>query len=92
MAKLIEQPEQLKAELKDKLLDYYQENSLFILGILTTFEPQLKVLFDFAPEHPNTLLAKFDLDFDPEIELKKRPQKETSAAEYLDKIRKEIKT
>ena len=56
MAKLIEQPEQFKAELKDKLLDYYEANSAwlkqmngygqsinnswFILGVITAFEPK----------------------------------------------------
>ena len=54
MANILEQPEQFKAELKDKWLDYYQENrdwlnkinghgysvtnAWFILGIITALE------------------------------------------------------
>ena len=132
MAKLIEQPEQLKAELKDKWLDYYEThknwlqrsiyensqwsqnvkykekfddgysprrpNSFFLLGIISAIEPELKGLLSFAPLHdPNLIIKNLGLDFDPEIELKKRSQKqiskqETASSEYLDKIREEIKT
>ena len=127
MAKLIEQPEQFKAELKDKWLDYYEvnrnwlqrsindnrqwlqsvtyeekfengynprrPNSFFLLGIISAIEPQLKGLLSFAPLHdPNLIIKNLGLDFDPEIELKKRPEKEKTPSEYLDKIREEIKT
>ena len=56
MTKLIEQVEELKAELKDKFLDYYQanqnwlkkmegmgqrtDNTWFILGVVTALEPK----------------------------------------------------
>ena len=130
MAKLIEQLEQSKAELKDKWLNYYEinrnwlqpfmdqngtwvsnvkyegkledlkykprrPNSYFILGVLTILEPQLQKLLIFSVDlqtDANRILRALDLDFDPEIELKKRPEKEPTASEYLNKIREEIKT
>ena len=130
MAKLIEQPEQIKTELKDKWLDYYEvnknwlqsfmdknnswvvnvhyegelenskykprrPNSHFILGVVTTLEPQIKGLLVFSinlQTDANQILKALDLDFDPEIELKKRLEKAKTAAEDLDKIREEIKT
>ena len=128
MAKLIEQPEQFKAELKDKWLDYYEVNrnwlqplirtngnwhkgvqykegelekdykpyrpqSLFILGVVSILEPEIQGLCNFiSPSNPDELMCHLGLDFDPEIELKKRPEKEKTPSEYLDKIREEIKT
>lgn len=133
MANFLENPEQFKAELKDKWLDYYQANrswiktlmdisgswcdsvssyedeelekfgydsnysprrpdSRFIFGVLNVIEPQIKGLFSLSPESPTTYIKRLALDFDPEIELKKRPEREKTASEYLDAIRKEIKT
>ena len=130
MAKLIEQPEQFRAELKDKWLDYYEVNRFwlqpfmnqngswavnvkyegelenpkytprrpnthFILGVVTALEPQIKGLLVFTADlqtDATSILRALDLDFDPEIELKKRPEKEKTAAEHLDIIREEIRT
>jgi hypothetical protein len=137
MAKLIEQPEQFKAELKDKWLDYYEANrnwlqplmdknsnwsknihyydqevlkslgysdydpcrpeSLFILGVITNLEPQLKGLFAFISMNPEETLSIIGLNFDPEVELKKREQQKAQQqtqinSQYLDQIREEIKT
>lgn len=137
MAKLIEQPEQFKVELKDKWLDYYKQNcswlrqlvnkskywiddslnyeeeelkelkidenynpcrpdSRFILGIISTLEPQVHTLLYYLVslnDNPDSIIRSLGLDFDPEIELKKRPKKETqNTTEYLDQIREEIKT
>ena len=133
MAKLIEQPEQFKAELKDKWLDYYEANrnwlqplihssirswqdsvnsteykeledsesnyypchpnSYFILGVVSILEPEIQGLCNFvSPSNPDELVSHLGLDFDPEMELKKRPEKEITPAEYLDIIREEIKT
>ena len=131
MVNLLENPEQFKAELKDKWLDYYEANrnwlqalmkqshhwheslkyepeeieqlgykdyepcrpdNCFILGVVSILEPQLKGLFAFAPDYPSELISRLGLDFDPEIELKKRSQQEKTASEYLDEIREEIKT
>ena len=138
MVSFLEKPEQFKAELKDKWLDYYQENrnwlqalmtrsgnwkqkihsyedeeleqleyndysprrpnDCFIFGVISSLEPQLSRLFNFiAPNDSLELIKQLGLDFDPEIELKKRSrqqsqQQEKSPSEYLDKIREEIKT
>lgn len=142
MVNLLEQPEQFKAELKDKWLDYYdanknwiqalmdgdtkwyqtiqyyyeqeqlddlgycnysprRPNSFFILGVISSLEPQLKGLFAFIPKHSDDLLRMIALDFDPEIELKKRAQQQTQQqiqqqiqtdSQYLNQIREEIKT
>ncbi|MDJ0532458.1 MAG: DUF5331 domain-containing protein [Xenococcaceae cyanobacterium MO_207.B15] len=135
MAKLIEQPEKFKAELKDKWLDYYQANrnwlqsfmdknsnwvfnvryegeledpnykprrpnAYFILGGLTALESQIQGLLVFTADlqtDANSILKALDLDFDPEIELKKcsqqKSQQQTQTdCNYLDLIRKEIKT
>ena len=130
MAKLIEQPEQFKIELKDKWLNYYQANrhwlksllvpnqgnwyesanyneeeleddkytpcrpnSLFILGVVSVLEPEIQGLCNFAPPNkPNEIIKHLGLDFDPELELKKRSQqtiiRETETdLKYLDNIR-----
>ena len=130
MAKLIEQPEQFKAELKDKWLDYYEANrnwlkslmlpnngywyepakynkeelenntyqpcrpnSVFILGVVSVLETEIQGLCNFVPPtKPIEIIEHLGLDFDPEIELKKRPEKEKTPSEYLDQIREEIKT
>lgn len=129
MAKLIEQPEQFKTELKDKWLDYYEANrswlkplvrtnsnwqryvqyeegeiedskyqayrpnSYFILGIVNILEPEIQGLCNFVPPTtPDNLIDHLGLNFDPEIELQKRPEKEITPTEYLNKIREEIKT
>ncbi len=114
MAKLIEQIEPLKAELRDKFLDYYKANSFwlkqmdgygqstknswFILGVISALEPksELKELLQYfllVTQNSDSIIKALELDFDPEIELKKRSQQqETASSEYLDKIREEIKT
>ena len=118
MAKLIEQHEQLKAELKGKWLDYYQANrdwlnkingyghrindSWFILGIITALEPksELKELLQYfllVTKNCDSIIKALGLDFDPELELNKRlektiQQQTDSDSQYLDRVRKEIKT
>ena len=137
MANLIEQPEQFKAELKDKWLDYYETNrnwiqalrsscwfdsveikeeelqtlginenynsqrpeSRIIIGAICSLEPQIRVLLSYLVplnDNPDSLVHSLGLDFDPELELKKRKQQksqqEITPSEYLDKIREEIKT
>jgi hypothetical protein len=111
MVNLAEKPEQFKAQLKDKWLDYYEANRSwlqasmdvdrdwydsveyeeeeleqlgfndysprrpnygFILGVLNILEPQLKGLFTLSPGCPQNYIQRLGLDFDPEIELKKR--------------------
>jgi hypothetical protein len=135
MAKLIEQPEQFRAELKVKWLDYYQTNrhwlkpllvpnngywyesanynkeeleddkyqpcrpnSLFILGVISILEPEIQGLCNFVSlANPNEIIKSLGLDCDPELELKKRPQKPAYQqippdSQYLDSVREEIKT
>ena len=135
MAKLIEQPEQFKAELKDKWLDYYEANrnwlqsfmdkngswvfnvkyegeledpnynprrpnAHFILGVITALEKQIQGLLVFSADlqtDANSILKALGLDFDPEIEFKKRTRQQTQQqthidSQYLDKIREEIQT
>ena len=135
MANIFENPEQFKAQLKDKWLDYYEvnkywlqrliredgqwskkveckekfeyakdgyhpcrPNSYLLLGIISAIEPQLKGLLSFVSAHdPDLIIKNLGLDFDPKIELKKRSQQkslqqETTSSEYLEEIRKEIKT
>ena len=137
MAKLIEQPEQFKSELKDKWLDYYQHNqhwlklllvpnkgnwyesanynkkdlgdekyqpcrpnSIFILGVVSVLEPEIQGLCNFAPPgQPDEMIKHLGLDFDPELELKKRCLRLASRSQqkinrepetdkhYLDRIR-----
>ncbi|AFZ37252.1 hypothetical protein Sta7437_3757 [Stanieria cyanosphaera PCC 7437] len=135
MADILAQPEQFKAELKEKWLNYYQENRswlqqcmnensgwcdcveyeeeelksfeveedycprrpecYFILGVVSVLEPSVRGLFTFMEYSTGSseqLVNALGLDFDPELELKKRPQQEKTASEYLDQIREEIKT
>ena len=140
MAKLIEQPEQFKAELKDKWLNYYEANrswlqafmnrnsswlvnvkyegeledpnykprrpnAHFLLGVLTAIEPQISGLLVFSADlqtDSNLIIKSLGLDFDPEIELKKRAQQAQQTqqtqqtphtdTQYLNQIREEIKT
>ena len=138
MVSFLEKPEQFKAELKEKWLNYYEANrnwlqelmdrsgnwkqkihsyedeeleqlgyndysprrpnDCFIFGVISNLEPQLSRLFNFlAPNDSLEFIKQLGLDFDPEIELKKRSrqqsqQQEKTAAEHLDKIREEIRT
>lgn len=138
MVSLLERPEQFKAELKDKWLDYYEANrnwikslidsntnwgknlnyyydkqelenlgyndytpcrpeSLFIIGIVANLDSQLQGLFAFLLKNPDEILSMIGLNFDPEIELKKREQQKLQNqiqidSQYLDQIREEIKT
>lgn len=132
---ILAQPEQFKAELKEKWLNYYQENRswlqhcmnensgwcdcvdyeeeelkslgvdkdycprrpecYFILGVISVLEPSARGLLSFMThlnDDSEDLVKALGLDFDPELELKKRPQQEKTASEYLDQIREEIKT
>jgi hypothetical protein len=127
MTDILAQPEQFKAELKNKWLDYYQanrswlqhymdENSgwsdsvnydeeelenygvdedyeprrpecYFILGVASVLEPSLKGLFSFAGNlntNSEKLVKTFGLDFDPELELKKRSQQTTNQTIQTD--------
>ena len=138
MSKLIEQPEQFKAELKEKWLNYYQTNqawlkpflleryagwckkvdynheeleneqyqpcrpnSMFMLGVVSILESEIQGLCNFAPPNqPDEMIKHLGLDFDPELELKKRSQDRASCElqqkdnreievdrQYLDRIR-----
>ena len=141
MVDILAQPEQFKAELKDKWLDYYEANSgwlehymnknkgwydlvniykqeefinlgfdknyvpyrpecYFILGVVSVLEPSIKGLFafiEYSTANSEEIVKALGLDFDPEIELKKRSQqlekqKLEKDSQYLDQIREEIKT
>jgi hypothetical protein len=135
MVDILAQPEQFKAELKEKWLNYYQENRTwlqhcmnenggwcdsvdydeeelkslgvdedycprrpecyFILDVISVLEPSARGLLSFMThlnDDSEDLVKALGLDFDPELELKKRPQREKTASEYLDQIREEIKT
>jgi hypothetical protein len=124
--------EQLKVILKDKWLDYYKINrlwitemlentkgwletfdgghrppGLFILGTISGLEPSLKdLLLPFCKLNSldESLIEVLGLDFDPDIELKKRTEEAAKTqeaeivplltdpdTEYLNKIREEIK-
>lgn len=116
MANVIAQPEQFKAELKNKWLEYYQINRTwlqhcmdhdsgwsdsvdydeeelenfeldedyeprrpecyFILGVASVLEPSVRSLLAFAVSlttDSEDLVKALGLDFDPELELQKRP-------------------
>lgn len=135
MVDILAQPEQFKAELKDKWLNYYQANRswlqhymnendgwcdsveydeeeledfgvdkdysprrpecYFILGVVTVLEPSVRGLLAFMghlTDDSEELVRALGLDFDPELELKKRPQQEKTSLECLERIREEIKT
>lgn len=145
MANILEQPEQFKAELKDKWLDYYEgsrswlqhymdtnkgwydlvnydqeelENlgvdedyrprrpeCYFILGVISVLDPSVRGLFTFigySNANSEEMVKALGLDFDPEIELKKRCLRLASQSQqqqqpdienkYLEQIREEIKT
>lgn len=118
MTNILEQHEQLKAELKDKWLDYYQSNQFWLkeadgngyrfedprvmLGIITALEPksELKELLQYfllVTKSCDSIIKALGLDFDPELELKKRLEKTIHQqtdldSQYLDQVRKEIKT
>lgn len=72
----------------------------FILGVVSTLEPSLQGLFSFmeySTGNSEQLVKALGLDFDPELELKKRSQQQSSQqiqtdSEYLDQIKEEIKT
>lgn len=71
--------------------------SLFIIGIVANLDSQLQGLFAFILKNPDEILSIIGLDFDPEIELKKREQQKLQQqiqidSQYLDQIREEIKT
>ena len=72
----------------------------FILGVMTVLEPQVKGLLAFTTSlttDSEAIVTALGLDFDPDIELKKRSQqleqqKSEADSQYLDRIREEIKT
>ncbi|MGL5805226.1 MAG: DUF5331 domain-containing protein [Xenococcaceae cyanobacterium] len=115
MVDILAQPEQFKAELKEKWLNYYQENRrwlqhcmnensgwcdcveyneeelnsfeldedysprrpecYFILGVVSALEPSARSLLSFMTplnDDSEDLVKALGLDFDPELELKKR--------------------
>ena len=127
MSDILAQPEQFKAELKSKWLDYYQANRswlqhcmnedsgwsdsvdyneeeledyeidedyeprrpecYFILGVASILEPSVKGLLAFAGSlttDSEQLVKALGLDFDPELELKKRSQQETNKQTEID--------
>lgn len=135
MVDILAQPEQFKAELKDKWLDYYQANrswlqhymngtsywstcteceenlkddnynprrpnSYFVIGVISGLEPKVQGLLSslgYTTTSEDSIVKALGLDFDPEIELKKRSQqleqkKSEADSQYLDQIREEIKT
>ena len=138
MADILAQPEQFKAELKEKWLSYYQENRTwlkhnmdedggwsdavdyepkelknfeldrnyeprrpecyFILGVVSVLEPSVRSLLAFMGSlttDSEELVKALGLDFDPEIELKKRSRQQQQSDienKYLEQIREKIKT
>ncbi|BAU62915.1 hypothetical protein STA3757_02660 [Stanieria sp. NIES-3757] len=67
----------------------------FILGVVSVLEASLKGLFafmEYSTGSSEQLIKALNLDFDPELELKKRSQQEQNTSEYLNHIREEIKT
>ena len=136
MVDILTQPEQFKAELKDKWLNYYQANRgwlqhymntnqnwhnvvsydkeeldslevehnytprrpkcYFVLGVISVLEPSVRGLFTFmgySTANSEEMIKALGLDFDPELELKKRSQQKTIQEseldkQYLDQIRK----
>lgn len=118
MADILKQHEQFKIQLKEKWLNYYQDNRIwlekldghgqsisnpdFILGIITALEPssELKELLQYfllVTKDCGSIIKALGLDFDPELELKKRSQQATDRQTqtdltYLDRVREEIKT
>lgn len=84
-----------KGELDDPQYKPRRPNAHFILGVVTILEPQLQGLLVFSANlqtDSNLILKALDLDFDPEIELNKRPEKQKTPSEYLNEIREEIRT
>jgi hypothetical protein len=93
-----------KKELKSLELDrdYYprRPECYFILGVVSVLEPSIQGLLSFAGSlatDSEQLLEALGLNFDPELELKKRLQKTTNQqlnldSQYLDQIREENKT
>ena len=140
MTDILAQPEQFKAELKNKWLDYYQANRswlqhcmnedsgwydsvdyneeelesfevdedyeprrpecYFILGVMSVLEPSVRSLLAFAASlttDSEKLVKALGLDFDPELEFKKRSQQQQTSnqttetdSQYLDRVREDI--
>lgn len=91
----------LKHDLKlDEDYEPRRPECYFILGVVSVLEPSIQGLFSFAgglTTESERLVEALDLDFDPEIELKKRSQKAANQqlnldSQYLDQVREEIKT
>jgi hypothetical protein len=82
-----------------KQIDGHQhkvKDSWFVLGVITALEPkaefkELLQYFCLVTKDCDSIIRALGLDFDPEIELKKRPEKEKTPSEYLNEIREEIK-
>ncbi|MFM2315015.1 MAG: hypothetical protein RLZZ04_4291 [Cyanobacteriota bacterium] len=82
--------------------DYYprRPECYFILGVVSVLEPSVQGLLSFAgglATDSEQLVQALGLDFDPELELKKRQKKATnqqlnSDSQYLDQVREESKT
>ena len=78
------------------------DDSWFILGIITALETksELKELLQYfllVTKDCDSIIKALGLDFDPELELKKRSQQETNKqkeidSQYLDRVREETKT
>lgn len=81
---------------------YRIDNSWFILGIITALEPkselrELLQYFLLVTKNCDSIIKALGLDFNPEVELKKRLEKTTHKqldldSQYLDQVREEIKT
>ena len=81
---------------------YRINNPWFILGIITALETksELKELLQYfllVTKDCNSIIRALGLDFDPELELKKRSQQTTQQqtetdSQYLDRVREEIET
>jgi hypothetical protein len=75
---------------------YHINDPWFILGIITALESraELKELLQYfllVTKDCNSIIKALGLDFNPELELQKRPKKIKSDSQYLDQIREEIK-
>ncbi|WP_319423004.1 DUF5331 domain-containing protein [Pleurocapsa sp. FMAR1] len=93
-----------KKELKslelDRDYDPRRPECYFILGVVSVLEPSIQGLLSFAgglTTESEQLVEALGLNFDPELELKKRSQKTTNQqlnldSQYLDQVREETKT
>jgi hypothetical protein len=98
-ASLDYEQEELKELEIDQEYNPCRPDSRFILGVISTLEPQVHILLSYLVclnDDPDCIVNSLGLDFDPEIELKKRAYKQTQQiqtdSQHLNQIREEIKT